>query len=58
MSAGIFVAFVERVRCPLKGVEYEVIVVDDSFPDGTFEEACKWADRAVLVRRAGQTRVL
>jgi len=50
--------FVERVRSVLRGVEHEVIVVDDSSPDGTFEEACRWADRAILVRRAGQTRGL
>jgi len=50
--------FVERVRGALRGVDHEVIVVDDSSPDGTFEEACKWVDRAILVRKAGQTRGL
>ena len=40
--------FVERVKSALRGVEYEVIVVDDSSPDGTFEEACGWADRLFL----------
>ena len=50
--------FVERVRNVLKGVEHEIIVVDDSSPDGTFKEACRWADRAILVKGAGQTRGL
>ncbi len=48
-------SFVERVRSALRDVEHEIIVVDDSSPDGTYEEACKWADRAILVERAGQT---
>ena len=47
--------FVERVRKALKGVELEIIIVDDSSPDGTYEEARRWADRALLVRNAGQT---
>lgn len=50
--------FVKRVRDALKDIGHEVIIVDDSSPDGTFEEACRWADRAVLVKRAGQTRGL
>jgi len=47
--------FVERVRRALEEIEHEIIIVDDSSPDGTYEEACKWADRAILVRNAGQT---
>ena len=47
--------FVERVRRALEEIEYEIIIVDDYSPDGTYEEACKWADRALLVKRAGQT---
>ncbi|UNQ73161.1 glycosyltransferase [Infirmifilum sp. NZ] len=47
--------FVERVRGALRGVRHEVVVVDDSSPDGTYLEAARWADRAVLVRGAGQT---
>ena len=50
--------FVERVRAALVEWGYEVIVVDDSSPDGTYEEACRWADKAVLVRGFGQTRGL
>jgi len=51
-------SFVERVRNSLRDIEHEIIVVDDSSPDGTYEEALKWADRAILVKRAGQTRGL
>ncbi len=47
--------FVERVRQALREVEHEIIIVDDSSPDGTYEEACKWADKALLVKNAGQT---
>jgi len=47
--------FVERVRKALKGVEHEIIIVDDSSSDGTYEEARRWADRVLLVRNAGQT---
>ena len=47
--------FVERVRRALEEIEHEIIIVDDSSPDGTYEEACKWADRALLVRNTGQT---
>ncbi|WP_460025038.1 glycosyltransferase [Infirmifilum sp. SLHALR2] len=46
--------FVERVRGALRGVRHRVVVVDDSSPDGTYLEAARWADRAVLVRGAGQ----
>lgn len=47
--------FVDSVRRVLEGVEHEIIIVDDSSPDGTYEEACKYADKALLVRNAGQT---
>jgi len=33
--------FVERVRGSLKCVKHEIIVIDDSSPNGTFEEACR-----------------
>jgi dolichol-phosphate mannosyltransferase len=49
---------VERVRGALEGFEHEVIVVDDTSPDGTYEEAARWADRVILMRGAGQTRCL
>jgi dolichol-phosphate mannosyltransferase len=49
---------VERIRGALEGVDHEVIVVDDTSPDGTYEEAAKWADRVLLMKRAGQTRCL
>jgi dolichol-phosphate mannosyltransferase len=50
--------FVKAVRETLRGVRHEVIVVDDGSPDGTFVEATKWADVAVVKRREGQTRGL
>lgn len=49
---------IERLRKALAGVEHEIIVVDDSSPDGTYEAALELADRAILVKRAGQTRSL
>ncbi len=50
--------FTERVRKVLSRVEHEIIVVDDSSPDGTYEEACRYADKAILVNRVGQTKGL
>ncbi len=50
--------FVERVRAALRSVEHEIVIVDDSSPDGTYEEALRWADRAILANRVGQTRGL
>lgn len=47
--------FVERVRRALRGWEHEILVVDDHSPDGTFEEALRHADRALLSERKGQT---
>jgi len=49
---------VERVRRALEGVPHEVVVVDDTSPDGTYEEAARWADRVLLMSKAGQTRCL
>lgn len=50
--------FVERVRKALRGTIHEIIIVDDSSPDGTYYEAKKLADKAILVKNAGQTRGL
>jgi len=47
--------FVERVRAALRDFEHEIVIVDDSSPDGTYEEALRWADRAILANRVGQT---
>jgi len=50
--------FVERVRESLKGFEHEIVIVNDSSPDGTYLEARRLADRALLMRKTGQTRSL
>ena len=50
--------FVERVRESLKDLEHEIVIVDDSSPDGTYLEALRLADKALLMREAGQTRSL
>ena len=49
---------VERFRESLKGLKHEIVIVDDSFPDGTCLEARRLADKALLMRKAGQTRSL
>ncbi len=54
-EAGYVHAFTRRVRRALRGVKHEVVIVDDSSTDGTFLEACRWADKALQVRRAGQS---
>jgi len=51
-------AFVTKVREALKNIPHEVIVVDDSSPDGTYEVARELADKAYKVYRFGQTRGL
>ena len=45
---------VERIRRSIK-IPHEIIVVDDSSPDGTYEIARKYADKAVKKKREGQT---
>ncbi len=50
--------FTERVRNALRGVRHEVIIVDDSSPDGTYAVARKYADKAIVKVREGQTKGL
>jgi dolichol-phosphate mannosyltransferase len=46
------------VRSVLFGTEHEIIVVDDNSPDGTFQVAEKFADKAVRKKKEGQTQGL
>jgi len=45
--------FVDRVRKALASFSYELIIVEDSSPNGTYEEARKYADKVVLEHRVG-----
>ena len=49
---------IARIRKVLSRVPHEVIVVDDSSPDGTYEVARELADLAIKRNREGQTRCL
>jgi len=49
---------ISRIRGALKGLRHEIVIVDDSFPDGTYELALRLADRAVVKRREGQSIAL
>jgi dolichol-phosphate mannosyltransferase len=51
-------ALVAAVRAALEGVPCEVVVVDDSSVDGTFEAAQQCADVAVQKPREGQSKGL
>lgn len=47
-----------RLRAALRGYEHELILVDDSSPDGTAEVARRHFDRVIVMREAGQTGCL
>jgi len=47
-----------RIRSTLENVPHEIIVVDDTSSDGTFEVASSLADLAFVKRREGQTKGL
>jgi len=46
------------IRDALRDIEHEIIVVDDSSPDGTFQAAERLADKAVKKSREGQSKGL
>jgi len=50
--------FVKAVREALKYIPHEIIIVDDSSPDGTGEIAKLYADKVIIKKREGQTRGL
>jgi dolichol-phosphate mannosyltransferase len=49
---------VSRIRDALQQVQHEIIVVDDTSPDGTIQTARRVADVAVTKPREGQTKGL
>jgi dolichol-phosphate mannosyltransferase len=49
---------VERIRETLTSVPHEIIIVDDSSPDGTYALASRLADRAICKEREGQSIAL
>jgi dolichol-phosphate mannosyltransferase len=49
---------IRRIRAALQGAPHEIVVVDDSSSDGTFEAAKQLADTAVSKVREGQTKGL
>jgi dolichol-phosphate mannosyltransferase len=46
---------IQRIKLTLKDIPHEVIVIDDSSPDGTFEIAKQYADTAISKQHEGQT---
>jgi len=50
--------FTERVRAALAGIPHEIIIIDDSSPDGTYDLAVRYADKAIKKVREGQTKGL
>ena len=51
-------ALIGGIRQTLRGAPHEIIVVDDSSPDGTYSLASKLADRAIRKNREGQSIAL
>ncbi|HML02130.1 MAG TPA: glycosyltransferase [Candidatus Bathyarchaeia archaeon] len=49
---------VSEIRNVLQGIPLEIIIVDDSSPDGTFQIAKQVADVAITKKREGQTNGL
>jgi len=49
---------IPAIRAVLADLPHEIVVVDDSSPDGTMEVAEKLADVAVMKEREGQTKGL
>jgi dolichol-phosphate mannosyltransferase len=54
---GSLAALIEGIRQTLN-LPHEIIVVDDSSPDGTYSLASKLADRAICKKREGQSVAL
>lgn len=52
------ICLISRIRKVLHDVPHEIIVVDDSSPDGTYEVAKELADKAILKDREGQSKGL
>ena len=49
---------ISRIRKALSDIPHEIIVVDDSSPDGTYEVAKNLADKSICKEREGQTKGL
>jgi dolichol-phosphate mannosyltransferase len=49
------IELIQRIHLTLKDIRHEVIVIDDSSPDGTFEIAKRYADIAIGKQHEGQT---
>lgn len=49
---------IPMIRNAMRGLFHEIIVVDDSSPDETFNSALKLADLAIRKKREGQTKGL
>ena len=51
-------ALIQRVRQTLRNTPHEIIIVDDTSPDGTYALAMKVADKAICKEREGQSIAL